>query len=84
MEDQHPGSLLGRKALLKLALIYFNDNALDQSKAQCSKLLTQYPETAEGKEAINIIKRIFEAKGEVEDLDWLLKESFPNLKFTPD
>ena len=84
VEDQHPGSLLGRKALLKLALIYFNDNALDQSKAQCSKLLTQYPETAEGKEAINIIKRIFVAKGEVEDLVILLKESFPHVKFSLD
>ena len=84
VQDQHPGSLLGRKALLKLALIYFNNNELDLSNDQCSILLTQYPETAEGKEAINIIKKIFVAKGEVEDLVILLKESFPHVKFSLD
>lgn len=82
--DQFPGSNYGRKALLKLALIYFNMENYTSAEKYCIILLKEFATSQEAREAINIMKEIYIAKGEASNFFALLRDEFPEIKISLD
>jgi TolA-binding protein len=65
------------KALLKLGLISYNENKIDQSLSFYKRVSDNYPNSPESEQALKVIKEIYLSKGEADKyIDYI--ESSPN------
>ncbi len=57
--EEHPNSRFTVKSMLKTGLIYYNENDNERALAALKKVVSDYPGTAESREALNSIRNIY-------------------------
>lgn len=63
--EKYPSSNYVARSLLKIGLVYYGQNLLDQALEILKKLVLSYPATSEAREALRTIRNIYMDKNEV-------------------
>lgn len=70
--DDYPNSIYENAALSKIGLIYYNQHQDENALVYFDKLIKRDKKSSDAHEAIEIVKKIYSAKGNVEGLEsWL-------------
>lgn len=67
--------MYARLALMKIGMIYYNNDEYDQALTRLKNVVTQYPNTDESREALNIISNIYRDKNEIQNYFDYLEEN---------
>ncbi len=67
--DENPGSVYVNMCLSKIGLIYYNDKEDDKALEYFDKLIKRDRKSPEAIEAINVVKSIYTAKGNIQGME---------------